>query len=321
LSAYRRLLRAAFIAVAAVGIVAPAAAAHAEPSPAELTTQIEKSSADLEKIVEQYNKVTEELKASEAAATDLRTKLAPLESHLNSAYTSVGKIAATAYKSGPTSPMMVLLNSDASAQYTTLASLTYLARTQQQDISGYAELKAQYSAQQKQIDEAHASQAAKQRELTAQKDKINNDLQGLYELRRKAYGSATNTASSSAARPAAPYVAGRAGAAVSYAYRALGKPYVWAAEGPNGYDCSGLTLASWKAAGLSLPHNAAMQWNSVSHISRGALQPGDLVFYSGLGHVGIYVGGNQIIHAPTFGESVKLASVDVMSPYGFGRPG
>ena len=116
-------------------------------------------------------------------------------------------------------------------------------------------------------------------------------------------------------------MSGKAGVAVRYAYNAIGTPYVWAAEGPNGYDCSGLTLAAWRAAGKSLPHNAAMQWDKVAHIGRGSLQPGDLVFYSGLGHVALYVGSGKVIHAPTFGESVKLASVDMMSPYGYGRVG
>ena len=78
-------------------------------------------------------------------------------------------------------------------------------------------------------------------------------------------------------------------------------------------------MAAWRAAGVSLPHNAAMQWDVTTRIDRSQLAPGDLVFYNGLGHVGIYVGSNQIIHSPTFGEVVHVASVDVMSPYGYGR--
>ena len=117
-----------------------------------------------------------------------------------------------------------------------------------------------------------------------------------------------------------PEVSGAAGVAVRFAYAAIGTPYVWAGSGPNGYDCSGLTQAAWRAAGRSLPHNAAMQWNALPHIGRAALSPGDLVFYSGLGHVGIYVGNGQIIHAPHAGDHVRLASVDVMPPYGYARP-
>jgi cell wall-associated NlpC family hydrolase len=94
---------------------------------------------------------------------------------------------------------------------------------------------------------------------------------------------------------------------------------VFAAAGPSSYDCSGLTVAAWAAAGKSLPHNAAMQWDVVSHISRSQIAPGDLVFYESLGHVAIYVGNNTVIHAPEPGESVKTASIDMMTPYGFGR--
>ena len=70
---------------------------------------------------------------------------------------------------------------------------------------------------------------------------------------------------------------------------------------------------------MSLEHNAARQWSQVAHISRSQMAPGDLVFYNGLGHVGIFVGNNTIIHAPHTGDVVRYASVDVDTVYGFGR--
>ncbi|HEY9481826.1 MAG TPA: C40 family peptidase, partial [Micromonosporaceae bacterium] len=105
-----------------------------------------------------------------------------------------------------------------------------------------------------------------------------------------------------------------------FAYDQLGKPYVWAADGPDSYDCSGLVEAAYRSVGVSLPHNAAMQYHAISHISRSQLSPGDLVFYSNLGHVAIYIGGGMVIHAPQPGENVKKASVNMMTPYGYGRP-
>lgn len=107
--------------------------------------------------------------------------------------------------------------------------------------------------------------------------------------------------------------------AVKYAYGAVGKPYVYGADGPSGYDCSGLTLAAWRAAGKSLPHNAAMQWDATTRISRSALKPGDLVFYSGLGHVALYVGSGQIIDAPSAGRNVSKRGMDIMPIAGYGR--
>ncbi len=95
---------------------------------------------------------------------------------------------------------------------------------------------------------------------------------------------------------------------------------MFAADGPGSYDCSGLVEAAYRSVGVSLPHNAAMQYHAISHISKSQLSPGDLVFYSNLGHVAIYIGGGMVIHAPQPGEVVKKASVNMMTPYGYGRP-
>ena len=95
-----------------------------------------------------------------------------------------------------------------------------------------------------------------------------------------------------------------------------GKPYVWAAEGPGSYDCSGLVLYAFAAAGLGVPHSSRMQSEMGTPVSRSELQPGDLVFfYSPVSHVGIYIGNGQMVHAPTFGDVVKIAGVDDMGGY------
>jgi peptidoglycan DL-endopeptidase CwlO len=96
---------------------------------------------------------------------------------------------------------------------------------------------------------------------------------------------------------------------VSIAMRYLGVPYVWGGASPSGFDCSGLVMYVFAQAGVSLPHSAAGQYGYGSAVSRGALQPGDLVFFNGLGHVGIYVGGGSFIHAPHTGDVVKISSM------------
>ena len=117
------------------------------------------------------------------------------------------------------------------------------------------------------------------------------------------------------------YQPGPAGVAIRYAYAQLGKPYAWGAAGPDAFDCSGLTMASWGAAGVSLPHSSTLQWAQVAHVSRGQLQPGDLVFYYGnIHHVAIYIGDDKVIHAPTYGEDVTIAPIDHAPVFGYGRP-
>ena len=108
--------------------------------------------------------------------------------------------------------------------------------------------------------------------------------------------------------------------AIDTAMAQRGKPYVWAASGPGSFDCSGLTAYAYKAAGISLPHSSALQSRMGQAVSRAALQPGDLVFfYSPVSHVGIYIGNGQMVHAPTSGDVVKVASIDVMGHFAGGR--
>jgi cell wall-associated NlpC family hydrolase len=102
----------------------------------------------------------------------------------------------------------------------------------------------------------------------------------------------------------------------------LGKPYVWGAAGPRTFDCSGLTKFVYAAAGIALPHNAAAQYASIKHIPLKSIRPGDLVFsgYGGVGHVGIYIGGGRMIHAPHTGARVEVAALH-SNTIGAGRPG
>jgi cell wall-associated NlpC family hydrolase len=115
--------------------------------------------------------------------------------------------------------------------------------------------------------------------------------------------------------------------AVRYAKAQLGKPYEWGADGPDSFDCSGLTMMAWRQAGISLDHYSASQYNQGTHVSRSDLRPGDLVFYaddtndpSTIHHVGIYVGDGMMINAPQTGDVVKYASIDRPDYIGATRP-
>jgi cell wall-associated NlpC family hydrolase len=100
------------------------------------------------------------------------------------------------------------------------------------------------------------------------------------------------------------------GGAVGIAMQYLGVPYVWGGASPSGFDCSGLVMYAYGQLGVSLPHNAAMMYSSVGvYVSRDQLQPGDLVFFDGLGHMGMYIGGDQFIHSPHTGDVVKISSL------------
>ncbi|HEY8201572.1 MAG TPA: NlpC/P60 family protein [Actinomycetota bacterium] len=119
-----------------------------------------------------------------------------------------------------------------------------------------------------------------------------------------------------------PPVGQGAKAAVAAAYALLGRPYVYGAEGPATFDCSGLTRFTWRSAGMSLPHSAQAQYDSLPHVSPDALQPGDLVFFGKpIHHVGMYVGGGQMIHAPETGSTVEVSPASRRDFAGAARPG
>lgn len=119
--------------------------------------------------------------------------------------------------------------------------------------------------------------------------------------------------------PAPPPGNGGAGAAVAAAEAELGKPYVWGAAGPDAFDCSGLVMWAWDHAGVSLPHNAAAQWAATARVPVSQLQPGDLVFFDNLGHVGLYIGGGQMVVADHTGVPVRYASIYRSGLMGGGR--
>ena len=108
----------------------------------------------------------------------------------------------------------------------------------------------------------------------------------------------------------APAPDARYGGAVGIAMQYLGVPYKWGGASPEtGFDCSGFLMYVYSKLGVSLPHNAAMQYRLGTAVSKDQLQPGDLVFFNGLGHNGMYIGGGQFIHAPHTGDVVKISSL------------
>lgn len=122
--------------------------------------------------------------------------------------------------------------------------------------------------------------------------------------------------------PAPDTPSGKVDKVLAFAKAQLGKPYVWGATGPNSYDCSGFTQDAWKAAGVSIPRVTYDQVNIGTKVAKSQMQPGDLIFfYDDISHVGIYLGGGQMIHASKPGDDVKYESSDYMPFHSAVRPG
>jgi peptidoglycan DL-endopeptidase CwlO len=307
------------VAVTAFAITLTAApAAHASPSASDLTKQIDKASSQLEVIVESYDAMNISLKKTQADLKTLQASLAPAQAALKSASAQVDTIATTSYQQGRIGPMTALLTGSRDDLMSKMSFLDQIQQSNQRDIDTYTQTTQTFSQRQAALKTTQAKQAAQLNEIAARKTKIQADIKKLKAMRTAAYGTATQKGSKYTGT--VPSIAGSAGKAVSFAYAQIGDSYQFGADGPNEWDCSGLTMGAWGAAGYSLPHNAAQQWSKVTHISRSQLQAGDLVFYNSLAHVGIYVGGNMIIDAPREGEPVGKRSINRGMPiYGYGR--
>lgn len=115
---------------------------------------------------------------------------------------------------------------------------------------------------------------------------------------------------------------GAAVRAVGFAMAQIGKPYVWGAVGPSSYDCSGLTSAAWAAAGHSIPRTSQAQWQGLTRVALASARPGDLIiYYNDATHVGMYIGGGRMVHAPRPGRPVTTAPAASMPVLGVVRPG
>jgi peptidoglycan DL-endopeptidase CwlO len=167
-----------------------------------------------------------------------------------------------------------------------------------------------YSSLKSEINRLVAAQAARQRqlEIAARARLQAAQQQAQQQASQTVVGVSAVTPSPSADTVVAPPPThtGVVGVALSQ----LGTPYVWGGSAPGGFDCSGLVMWAYAQVGVSLPHSSYAQYGYGVPVSRDQLQPGDLVFFDGLGHVGIYIGNGQFVHAPHTGDVVKISSLD-----------
>ncbi|CAG7600413.1 C40 family peptidase [Actinacidiphila bryophytorum] len=317
---------------------------HAAPelTPDQVKAKVAALYEQAEQATEDYNGAKEQADTASSAVSALQDELARKTDQLNATRDALGTIAAAQYRTGGVDPLLQLALSSTPDTY--LARASYLDQAggrqsqalarlaaQQQDI---AVTRAQAAGKLAALRDAQAAVADHKRTVNAKLAAAQALLAQLTAAQRAAVAASDGPAPASgtpasatrdtARVPLAPVTApsSRAARAVAFAYRAIGLPYVWGATGPGSYDCSGLTQAAWRAAGVSLPRTTYTQINAGTRVSRSQLQPGDLVFfYSGVSHVGLYVGGGQMIHAPHPGSTVRIAPISEMPFAGAVRPG
>ncbi|MFJ6724293.1 NlpC/P60 family protein [Streptomyces sp. NPDC091281] len=339
----RRVRAAATLALAgAAGATAFDGVGHADPqlTAAQVKAKVDKLYQEAEVATEKYNGAREKATTAEKRLDGLRDRAARQEARLNTAREALGTMAAAQYRSGGVDPAVQLALSDDPDRY--LDGAAFVERAGDRQSAAVTRVRGQLREIERLRGAARvelASLAARQAELrkyrktvTGKLDSARRLLDRLTAAERARITGADGAASSGGAGTRASRTAGgardslagsgtagataptsRAAAAVSYAYSKLGSPYVWGATGPNAFDCSGLMLAAYRSAGVSLPRTTYAQIDAGRRVSRSELRPGDLVFfYSGISHVGMYIGNGRMIHAPNPSAPVRVAPIDEM---------
>jgi len=318
----RRVIPVLVAAFAATLVVlVPARPVAAAPS---TDAQIQALQNQIETVVEEYNGITTKLNADLAQQKKLSAALGPAQLQSVLAQQRVATIIHDLVIAGPgaTSGFAVLLSADSTTDIVNeLGTLSAIARAQRATLNTATTLVGRYTTQKAALDKLVAAEAAQKAALAAKKHTIQQQLSRLIMLEGgAAQVNRANLAKDSQAyttpvpcpQPVKPALTGKRLTAVKKACSLLYPIhwYGWGDAGPSKYDCSGLTMTSWAAAGVSLAHFTGDQWKESYAISRGSLLPGDLVFYNGGNHVAIYIGNGWIVQAEHTGEPIKESSID-----------
>ncbi|WP_353942108.1 NlpC/P60 family protein [Streptomyces sp. HUAS MG91] len=315
-------------AAAALGGAAPAGAAP-QDRPADTKAEVDRLYEQAEQATESFNKADERAGRLRKDLARTQDEVARGQERINRMRQALGMVAGAQYRSGGMDPSLVLmLSSDPEGYLDRAGTMDRISARQADELAELQDAQRQLAQQraeaQQQLAELEQSRKAVARHKhTVEKKlaKARRLLNSLAAPDRAAY----ERASRGGARPdlagAGPASSARAAAALAAAQSALGKPYVWGASGPSGFDCSGLTQWSYAQAGVGLPRTSQEQRYAGRQVSLSQARPGDLVTYrSDASHIGIYAGNGQVIHAPYPGAAVRYDPVGMMPVSSVTRP-
>jgi peptidoglycan DL-endopeptidase CwlO len=306
---------AAIIGAGLMFAVAGSAGAAPTPTLSQAEHKVTQVQSKLDRLGQQYDAVKTQLSSTRQRLKLVRKQLAGYNVQFAKMRAEITRIAVTDYEDGDINATVSLLTSGKAQRILNQSSMLDMLSASNN------ELIKQFLAEARQLENTQrveqrteagiAQLASNLRHRTSAMNKVLAQEQALVQQLTPAQQVATGVGGGSTkpVKYTGP-TSTQAEKAVAFAYDQLGCPYVYGGTGPckDGFDCSGLTMMSWAAAGVSIPRTSYEQWDDLPHVSLSAVQPGDILVFLGAGHVGLYVGHNQYIQAPQPGQDVQLAT-------------
>ncbi|MCO5996504.1 C40 family peptidase [Actinoallomurus rhizosphaericola] len=296
-----------FLAVA--GLALPAVPAHADPgaSLSAAKKQLAQLNDKVDQLSNQYNQTKADWKAAQSRVNALSKSVQAERKTFQQLRLRVAQLAAEAYKTGDNGSIPTLVGSNnPDAVLSQMSAFTELAHNRTAEFQQYLASAQRLEREQALRVQAAQQLSAKKTQLDAQRKQANAAIQRQLKLVHR-LGAGIDPGSSK--ENCSVLASGKAEIVLQFACAQLGKPYVFGGAGPSTWDCSGITMVAYRKVGIKLNHWVPDQWDASRRVSKADLQPGDLVFFHDLGHVGFYLGNGKFLHAPHTGDVVKISNL------------
>ncbi|VXC03115.1 conserved hypothetical protein [Aeromicrobium sp. 9AM] len=284
----------------------PSAGADPAVTPKDVEAAFHKAEA----MNEQVNQLDVQAKQTQAEIDDITGDIDHDLVDYNRQKSELGDAIAQQQMDAPLGPSVNLLSSGDPDQFLAgLGAVQALNSTRADALEKFGETSKELKNRRAQLQDRKAELAAAKKDADAKREKIRKQYaDAKAELARLTAAQQAKFNTSDTTMPEVE-ASGRAKVAINFALAQLGDPYVYGGTGPNSWDCSGLIMKAWAAAGVSLPRVVGPQMAATKRVPMNALQPGDLVAYGSMAHIGMYLGGGRVVHAPRPGKSVEITGL------------
>jgi peptidoglycan DL-endopeptidase CwlO len=294
-----------------------AAGASPQPSIGQVQAEVNSLQSKADATGQQYDQAVEQLTAARGQLAQVQRDVTAAQARFTAARSMVAQLAAAAFEnSGQDSVGSLLTSGDPSAVLAQGSLLVQMAGARGAQVTQFLDDAKQLTQAQQHAQRTEDGIAALRTQLAARKTSLNKliaskqaTLDSLTARQQATVAANTVGASGSTGTTTTATYTGptstQAEKAVAFAFAQLGKPYQWGATGPDSYDCSGLVQAAWAYAGVPIPRDTYEQWAALPHVPLSAIEPGDLLYFEGIGHVAIYVGNGNAIDAPETGMDIR----------------